>query len=270
MNRLADLLQRQIDWNKESMQLRAQSAAGAMRVFTNAETRSNLSEIAKEVSAGKAEENQLLQQREQKLQRHTRRTEQILYTGVGLNFVLLALAFVVVRRDLNLRRSAAAALKDANENLEQKVKLRTKELADAMNELQIENLEQKWGQAALQRLVGHHDLIFNAIRDGILVISRSGKIMSNNVAATELSERESGQLTGRSIAEFVIQNKTSGVVTWKSHFLYEGVKNGVLSEKISAYLKKPNGTVIPVRVSCFPTRDQETLTGAVITIYSGV
>jgi PAS domain S-box-containing protein len=270
MNRLAELLQRQIDWNKESIQLRAQSQAAAMRVFTNVQTRSNLLEIAKEISAARAEENQFLQQREQKLQRHTRWTEWILYTGIGVNFVLLALAFVVVRRDLNLRRRATAALKDANENLEAKVKLRTKELADALNELQIENLEQKWGQAALERLVGHHDLIFNAIRDGILVVSRTGKIMSTNTATADLSEREPGKLTGRSIAELILENKTSGVVPWKSHFLYGPIKDGVVAEKISGYLKKPNGTVIPVRISCFPTRDQETLTGAVITIYSGL
>jgi CHASE3 domain sensor protein len=107
LDRVAALLQRQIDWNKQSVQLRARSTAAAAGVFTNAVTRANLADIEKEINTAKSEENNLLLQREQKLQRHTRRTEQILYTGMAVNVVLLALAFYVVRRDLILRRRAS-------------------------------------------------------------------------------------------------------------------------------------------------------------------
>jgi PAS domain S-box-containing protein len=119
-------------------------------------------------------------------------------------------------------------------------------------------------------LVGHHELLLNAIRDAIFVVSRTGKIISSNAAAADLAEREINQLTGHSITNFVLEYKTSGLVTWKAHFLADPVKTGVTKERISAYLKKPNGTVIPIRVSCFPTRDTDYATGAVITIYSGV
>jgi PAS domain S-box-containing protein len=119
-------------------------------------------------------------------------------------------------------------------------------------------------------LVGHHELVLNSIRDAILVISKTGKIISSNAAAIELAELKAGKLPGRSLGELILEHKTSGIVKWAAHFLSEPVKKGETTERIAAFLKKPNGTVVPVRVSCFPTRDHESLTGAVVTIYSGL
>ena len=167
---LSVLLQKQIDFNKQAAQLRGQDPPAGAGVFTNALARANVVAIEREIAAGKAEENRLLHEREQKLQRHTARTEQILYAGAVLNLILLCLAFYVVRMDLNLRRQATAIL-------ETKVKERTAELAAANDKLQIENMEQKWGQAALSRVVRHHELILNSIREAIFVISRNGRII---------------------------------------------------------------------------------------------
>jgi PAS domain S-box-containing protein len=266
LDRVAALLQRQIDWNKQAVQLRAENPAAAAGVFTNSDTRANLTDIEKEIRAAKAEENNLLLTREQTLQKHTRRTEQILYAGAAFNLALLGMAFYLVRRDLNLRRAAAAALGAANESLEAKVKERTTELASANEKLQVENIEQKWGQAALQRLVGHHELIWNSIREAILVISRNGKVISANAAAADLALREARQLPGKSISELLTREKDAHANGWDTHFLAQSVKEGRPMPPTTAFLKKPDGGVLPVKVTCHPTRDQENLTGAVITI----
>jgi PAS domain S-box-containing protein len=265
LDRIATLLQRQVDWNKQALQLRAQNPAAAAGIFTNAATRANMTDIEKEIAAAKSDENALLHEREQTLQKHTRRTEQILYTGAAINVVLLGFAFYVARRDLTLRRRAAAALTAANETLEQKVQARTAELASANDKLQVENLEQKWGQAALQRLVGHHELILNSIREAILVISRTGKIISANPAAADLASRETRQLSGRSITDLITQTPGQNG-PWENHFLATAVKAGKTIPHQNAFLKKPDGFTISVRVSCYPAHDHENLTGAVITI----
>jgi len=235
---LGALLQKQIDWSKQAN----------ANVFTNAEVRANIVEIQRQIAEGENQENALLLQREQKLQRHTRRTEQILYTGAGLNLGLVGFAFFLVQRDLNLRRRAAAALQAANESLEIKVKERTAELADANEKLQIENLEQKWGQAALRRVVQHHELILNSIREGIFVVSRNGHIIASNAAAEELV----GACAGKSVSAFF--EPIDALLT--------AIKDGRKIENERAVLK--NGA--RVRLACYPAHDRENLTGAVITV----
>lgn len=266
LDRIASLLQRQIDWNKQAVQLRAENPAAAAGIFTNAQARANFIDIEKEIRDAKAEENDLLLKREQTLQKHTRRTEAILYSGAIFNLTLLGLAFYLVHRELKVRRAAAAALRAANESLEIKVKERTAELASANEKLQVENIEQKWGQAALQRLVGHHELIWNSIREAIFVISRTGKVISANAAAADLSLREPRQLPGKSISELIVRDKDAHANGWEGHFLAQPVKEGRALPPTAAYLKKPDGTIAPIKVTCHPTRDQENLTGAVITI----
>jgi PAS domain S-box-containing protein len=262
---LTGLLQKQIDANKESARLRALDPARAAEIFTNATTRANLVEIQRQIAAGKAAEDALLHERDQKLTRHTTRTKQILALGGALNVVLLGFAFYVVRLDLNLRRRAAAALQAANESLEVKVRERTAELADSNEKLQIENLEQQWGQAALRRLVRHHELLFNSIREAIFVISRNGHIISSNAAAATLTGLEGPQLAGKSIATILFQ-ALDAPPDWEKHILHASVKLGAPMETTRAYLRNQGGAPILVRVACHPTRDQENLTGAVITV----
>src|SRR5262245_3154781 len=67
LDRVATLLQRQIDWNKEAARLRPENPGAAAGVFTNAQTRANLTDITREIAAAKAEENALLLERDQKL-----------------------------------------------------------------------------------------------------------------------------------------------------------------------------------------------------------
>jgi PAS domain-containing protein len=238
LEQLEALLQKQIDWNKQ----------GAANVFTNAAARTNILEIERAIAEGRRDENALLLQREQRLQRHTRRTEEILYSGVGLNLGLLGFAFFVVHRDLKLRRRAANALQAANESLEVKVKERTAELGRANEQLQIENLEQKWGQAALRRVVQHHELILNSIRESIFVVSRNGHIISSNAAAEELV----GPSAGKTI-QAVFENADS---------LAAAVKEGRTLEGESIQLRSG----VKVRVACYPAHDRENLTGAVVTV----
>jgi len=256
---ISALLQQRIDTNKEALRLLGRGSAAAAGLFTNAQARANLMEIQREVLASRAAENRLLHEREQTLQRHTRRTEQILVAGGALNLILLGLGFYVVHLDLKLRRSATAIL-------ETKVRERTAELNAANEMLQMENIEQKWGQAALQRIVSHHELVVNSIQEGIVVISRNGHIISANPAAANLARREAKQLAGKSIALLLLNGSVAQ--TWDKHFLAKPVREGRAVSTKEARLRQPDGSEVPVQIACHPARDRENLTSAVITIRS--
>lgn len=259
---ISALLQKRIDANKEALRLMAKGSAEAASLFTNAQSQAVLRDIERQVFASRTAENRLLHEREQTLQRHTQRTEDILWAGGALNVLLLAFGFVVVRIDVKLRRNATAMLED-------KVRERTAELAVANEKLQMENIEQKWGQAALQRIVNHHELILNSIQEGIFIISRNGHIISANPAAADLARKEARQLAGKSIASILL-NGEDAPRPWEKHFLAEPVKDGKPVASKLGRLKQADGALVPVQIACHPTRDRENLTGAVITIKAQV
>jgi PAS domain S-box-containing protein len=255
---ISALLQTRIDVNKEALRLLAKSSAEAAGLFTNAQATANLRDIERQVFASRAAENRLLHERETTSRHYTQRTEDILWAGGALNVLLLSFAFYVVRIDLRLRRDATAIL-------ETKVRERTAELNSANNILEMENIEQKWGQAALQRIVNHHELVLNSIQEGIFVISRNGHIISANPAAANLARKEARQLAGKSIASLLFNGEDTPR-PWDKHFLAEPVKAGKPMPLKEGRLKQADGSIVSVQIACHPTRDRENLTGAVITV----
>jgi PAS domain S-box-containing protein len=251
---IATLLQKRIDLNKEAGRLMVRG----MALFTTAEARADLRDLEQRVAANRTLENRLSIDHEQMLQRHTRRTEQILYAGGGLIVILLGLAFAMVRRDLQARRNAAAL---ADERLRE----RGAELDALTDKWQLENLEKRWGQAALERVVGHHELVVNSIGEGVFVVSKNGQIIAANPAAADLTRREVHQLAGKSIGSVLLDGDRLPF-PWEKHFLRSALKNGQPVPTKPATVKQADGSLVDVQLACHPTRDQENLTGAVITV----
>jgi PAS domain S-box-containing protein len=262
LNRLgpiSDLLDTRMEANKESQRLLAQtSIAAAAGVFTNAQARANLRELERQVTANRMAENKLILEREETAQRHNRWTDQILYAGIVLDVILLGLAIYGLRIDLRWSRAATAAL-------ETKIREHTAELNAAYEKLQVENIEQQWGQAALQRVVDHHELVVNSIREGIFVVSKHGRIISANPAAADLTRREARQLAGKSIGTVLLDGDRLPY-PWERHFLRTALKHGATVPPKTATVKQADGSLVDVQIACYPTRDRENLTGAVITV----
>lgn len=97
--------------------------------------RSLTANIRASIERLKATEMTALQGREQRLDESFYRTIWVLILGCLAGIVALAVANVVVSREIGKRRSAERALIDANKDLEEKVDERTKELAAANESL---------------------------------------------------------------------------------------------------------------------------------------
>jgi PAS domain S-box-containing protein len=252
---ISALVQKRISLNKEAARL---MPAQATKLFTTTDARADLLNLEADVASSRARENRLLLQRDQSLQRHRRRTLQIQYAGGGLTLILLGLAYYAVRTDLKARRNAAAML-------EEKIREGAAELQATSEKLHIEHIEQKWGHAALQRTIGHHELVLNSIQEGVFVVSKDGHIISANPAAANLTRREARQLAGKSIGSVLLNNDRLPF-PWERHFLRSPLKNGRTLATSPATVKQADGSLIDVQIACHPTRDRENLTGAIITV----
>jgi PAS domain S-box-containing protein len=259
---ISALLQKRIELNKQATSLIPQGSGRAAKVFTTPEARADLQRLEKLVRDNRATENRVLLQHEQTMQRHTRRTEQILYAGGGLTVVLLGVAFYSVLADLKVRRNTIATLKA-------ELAERAAELDATNDKLQLENMGQKWGQAALQRIVGHHELVLNSLREGVFVVSKNGNIISANPAAADLVRRELRQLAGKSIGSILLDEDRLPF-PWEKHFLRSPLKNGRPVLPKPATIKQADGSLLDVQMSCHPTRDRDNLTGAVITVSQAI
>ena len=259
---ISSLLQKRIELNKQALGLISQGPAKAAKVFITAEASADLQRIEKLVRDNRATENRSLLQHERAMQRHTRRTEQILYAGGGLIVILLGVAVYTVVVDLKVRRVATATLKT-------ELAERAAEVEATNEKLQLENMGQKWGQAALQRIVGHHELVLNSLREGVFVVSKNGNIISANPAAADLVRRELRQLAGKSIGSILLDEDRLPF-PWEKHFLRSPLKNGRPVLPKAATIKQADGGLLDVQMSCHPTRDRDNLTGAVITVSAAV
>src|SRR5262249_39840142 len=138
---ISALLQKRMDLNKQAMRIIPQGT----KLLITPEAQADLREIERLVAASRLIENRRVTEIEGVVQRHARRAEQILYAGGALILILLAVVFRVARMDLKARRSTAAALQATIEE-------RAAEIEATKEKLELENIEQQWGQAVLQRL----------------------------------------------------------------------------------------------------------------------
>ena len=163
----------------------------------------NVSAIAQQVRQLITQEDQLLQQRDSQSNQRARDTRRILFAGLAVNFLLLAFSFFLTKRDLALRRQAAALLQHSNESLEAKVRERTADLTRANQALEVENLERQWATQATHRLSRHNELIVNSVPDGVFVLSRAGKILRVNPAGAQMSGYDPRALIGQPLLDFL-------------------------------------------------------------------
>lgn len=89
-------------------------------------------------------------------------------------------AVVFTARDLRYRREAEKAVRDANVDFEKRVEERTLELAKANAALRIENQQRRYTEGQLQQSLSLLHSTLESTADGILVISKDGRVSSCN------------------------------------------------------------------------------------------
>jgi two-component system cell cycle sensor histidine kinase/response regulator CckA len=112
-------------------------------------------------------------------------------------------AVIFTARDLRYRHEAARSAREANADFERHVMARTNELAKANAALRIENQRRRYTESQLQQSLSLFHATLESTADGILVVSKEGKISSHNQKFIEMWRMPRMTLTGLSDEDLV-------------------------------------------------------------------
>jgi PAS domain-containing protein len=210
-------------------------------------------------------ENELLSERDQQQHLQAQSTKATVYTGLGVNCVLLLLVVWLMRDDLAARRKAAVALEEANAQLETKVQERTAELVKTNQSLKQENLERRWSYQALDHQLRYNQLIINSIEEMVIVISRALNISRVNPAVVQATHWEPQELISQSI-ERVVQCPPDPAGGASQNPLTAAMRDGRQIQDRPANLLERSGRIIPIRYTLIPLHDQDKIVGGVVTV----
>ena len=222
-------------------------------------------DIKRQLKKLKARERAELAQRDTKSYLQAQQTRWIVWAGVALNVVLLGWAGWLIRHDLEIRRKAAAALQEANDQLEHRVKERTSELADANQQLSMDNLEQQWTNQTLEHQLRYNQRIVDSISDLVFVLTKTSNISRMNPAVLHLSGWETTDLINKPLSKVIeLANAKDDAQSDKSIKL--AMKEGHDLREQAAFVKDKQGGQTSVIFSMFPLRDQNKIVGGVVTV----
>ncbi|MEQ8162989.1 MAG: ABC transporter substrate binding protein [Smithellaceae bacterium] len=100
---------------------------------------------------------------------------------IGLIFVVIVLLF-----NIRQRKKAQKALREAHDELENRVRERTSELVDSNNQLVNEIAERKQAEALLKESEEKYHKFFSTSRDCVFITSKDGNWIDLNEAAVEI------------------------------------------------------------------------------------
>jgi PAS domain S-box-containing protein len=223
-----------------------------------------LKDIGRAIEHLKQDELGLLTERDTAAFVQAQMTRWTVWTGVVLDFLLLAGAAWLIRDDIAARRSAATALRLANNQLEAKVRERTAELVSTNELLTAENLERSWANQGLEHQLNYNNLIINSINDLVLVLTKATNISRVNPAVVRVTGFEPHELINRPFASLVhlTHPGKAPMVDPIAHAMRDGRD---LRDQGATVLDKL-GRRIGVDVALFPLRDRDKVVGGVVII----
>lgn len=222
-------------------------------------------EISRRLLALKDEQNELLAARDTAAYLQAQTTRWTVLTGTGLDILLLVAAAWLIRDDLAARRRAAAALQEANDRLETRVRERTAELAAINAQLVAQNLEDRWSHQALEHQLRYSQLIINSISDLVLVVTKALNISRLNPAVTRLTGLTAADLVDQPLARIVRLTRERGdTAPLRFDPIAQAFADGRDLRSHPAILTDHLGRTTPVRLDAFPLRDRDKVVGGVI------
>jgi PAS domain S-box-containing protein len=266
MGDIYKLTSNRVDIARSIARAREQGGVEAVRkLYLSGPDVESTGKIERYISTLIGAERDLLRQRDAEEHAQALSTKWTVYTGVVVDFVLVAFVFGLLRDDLRARRLAAKALEDANAQLEVKVQERTAELVKTNAALKQENLERRWSYQALDHQGRYNQLIINSIAEMVFVISRALNVSRINPAVVHQTNWQPQDLVAQSI-ERVLQLPGDGVPDQNPISL--ALRDGHEIQDRPAILKTRSGDTIPVRFSLVPLHDQNKVVGGVVTVRS--
>ncbi len=222
-------------------------------------------EIQRLVAKVTAEEMELLAERDHASYDQGQTTRVTVWSGVVLDFVLFAGVAWVIWSDIVARRRAAAALQEANQQLENRVQERTAELASANDRLRSENLERRWANQTLVHQLHYNQLIINSISDLVFVLTKSMNISRINPAVVHLVGREPPDLINQPLSSVVrLDLDRSGGAAPLVDPLSQALAEGRDLRDLPAVVEDKMGRKTPVTLTIYPLRDRDKVVGGIV------
>jgi two-component system sensor histidine kinase/response regulator len=180
-----------------------------------------------------------------------------------------AVAIFVTRgtaKEIWNRLQAEHRLREAHEALEVRVEQRTMELSSANIGLTAAHQKLQLLMQSLHKLQHDHELVFNAIGEGIHWIDSAGVIVFENPAGTRLLGWKDSELLGRVAHATMHHTRADG-----SDFaqcdcpIYSTLRTGMPHRVDNELFWRKDGTSFPVEYMTTPVRDeQDKIIGAVV------
>jgi len=222
-------------------------------------------EIQRLVGKVTAAEMELLAERDHASYDQGQTTRVTVWSGVVLDFVLFAGVAWVIWSDIVARRRAAAALQEANQQLENRVQERTAELASANDRLRSENLERRWANQTLVHQLHYNQLIINSISDLVFVLTKSMNISRINPAVVHLVGREPPDLINQPLSSVVrLDLDRSGGAAPLVDPLSQALAEGRDLRDLPAVVEDKMGRKTPVTLTIYPLRDRDKVVGGIV------
>jgi CHASE3 domain sensor protein len=264
--RLEALATARANLTREMLAARKAGQGGTVRTLLAADAAAGgVAEVRRLIEKLKQEQMALLASRDTEAFLQAQTTRWTVWTGVALNFGLLALTAWLVRDDIAARRRVAGALQEANAQLDTRVKERTAELAAANERLTSENLERRWSVQALEHQLRYNEIIVNSISDLVLVLTKAQNISRINPAVTHLTGFEPAQLINRPLAAVVrLTAPARHPAPGGGDPVGQALKEGRDLRDVAAAITDRQGRELAVHFTLFPLRDRDKVVGGVV------
>lgn len=217
----------------------------------------------------KEREKLLLQERDRTAYQQAQTTRWTVTLAVVMNVMLVSAVFWLVRDDIAARRLVTATLQTMNQELEERVRQRTQELATANEALTVENLERSWTNQALEHQLRYSQLIINTISDPILVVTHTMNVVRINSAVSTSTGIAEKKIIGRPLGQMLravepaheSDKPADGPAFITATMRYQRELHDASAQWLGA-----DGVWRPVRVSAWPMRDSDKVVGAVLAV----
>jgi PAS domain S-box-containing protein len=170
--------------------------------------------------------NALLRELDEQAEAHATKTVFVITVWGGLAFGMIALASMIIKRDIAERKRAAEALQQAHNELEVRIRERTAELAEVNEGLKSEISERKRVEAQLAEMLArieqsHDDLvsILNQLRLGTAMTDKDGRITFISETTQRLLGKSQAEAQGKhweQVFPFEAQAKAQLMVMFES------------------------------------------------------